>query len=140
MHMYFVHIYDTYVCYRYSTSEYLLGSPGVLFRHLGSHPITPDAVCVCVRTHAHATHAHQTPFNIRRLFTCPNESLTLETSASHRLAGNPPPPSSTPLLHTQMVFQTPVNSARNDDDGKFAVLSLHTFCRACLRYILHVGL
>jgi len=45
-----------YVYYHYSTSGFLLGSPGVSSRHLGSHPSTPHAVCVCTYTHTHNTY------------------------------------------------------------------------------------
>ena len=61
------------------------GSPGVSSRHPGSHPSTPHAVCVCVRTHTHITHTHQPPvknakplsyvfqpFKGRRLEVCGN--------------------------------------------------------------------
>ena len=50
--------HGTYVYYHYRASEFLPGSPGVSFRHPGSHPSTPHAVCVRVRTHTHTTNTH----------------------------------------------------------------------------------
>jgi len=49
-------LYSIYVYYRYRTSGFLPDSPGVLFRHLGSHPSTPRAVCVCAYTQTHNTY------------------------------------------------------------------------------------
>ena len=42
--------------------------------------------------------------------------------------------------NTQVQFFWTVTKRLHVWGGKFAVLSLHTFCRACLRCILHVGL
>jgi len=50
-----------YVYYHYSTSGFLPGSPGASSRHPDSHPSTPHAVCVRLRTHTHTTHTHQPP-------------------------------------------------------------------------------
>jgi len=50
-----------YVYYHYSTSGFLPGFPGVSSRHPGSHPSTPHAVCVRLRTHTHTQHIHINP-------------------------------------------------------------------------------
>jgi len=60
MHIYMYTSYTVwYICYCYSTSGLFSGSPGVLSRHLGSHPSTPHAVRVCVSTHTHTVHTHK---------------------------------------------------------------------------------
>ena len=69
--------------------------------------------CVCAYTRTVTQHIHINPLlKIRRHSPRPNESLTLETSAINRPAGNPLLP---PLFYTGthvMVFKTPVNTPK----------------------------
>ena len=76
-----------------------------------AHIRIPHMQCVCVRTHTHTTHTHQTPVKNGETLISPNESLTLDTNANRRPAGNP---LLTSLLHTHaIVFKTHVNSAES---------------------------
>jgi len=54
IHVYFVH--RTVYMYTKSRCRFISCSPGVSSRHPGSHPSTPHAVCVRVRTHTHNTY------------------------------------------------------------------------------------
>jgi len=61
-------LYGIYIRYRYSTSGFLPGSPGVSSRYLCSHPSTPHVVSVCVRAHTHTrTHTHTHHIHINPL-------------------------------------------------------------------------
>jgi len=125
-----------YVCYRYSTSGFLLGSPGVSSRHLGSLPSTPTVHLdffgalqvsrpntwahfrvphmqgVRVRKHTHTSHTHQ-PL-VKNGETLPSHKRIPHAGNEHQPWTSWKTPASTPLLHMHaMVFETTVNSTKN---------------------------